>query len=290
MLTSTTGLRAVVLGLLASMMLMAGCSAENYDDPDGPRYAGQYIDPDSNQASDPREGLKVVTFNIEFAKKVKAATKQIATHPRLKDADVILVQEMTSASAEYMAKELRMDYVYYPASVHKSGEFGQAVLSRYPIVDDEKVMLPHRNPMSGRLRIAVAAVLDTPAGLVGALSVHSDTPWLGPEGRKDQWKAIRNYANHMGIPVFFGGDFNTSDPGSVEGVASLFLDAGYAWASRGVGATGGYAGKVFLQEDHVFTRGFEPTGARAERTEASDHRPVWVTLDLIENAEDAEVT
>jgi endonuclease/exonuclease/phosphatase family metal-dependent hydrolase len=262
----------VALGLSGGAL---GCSlAENYTDPAAPRYSGQFaLDP-----GDPAElpHLRVVTFNVKFGVEYERAGEELAEDPRLAGADIVLLQEMDAPGTDAIAERLGMDYVYYPGSVHKTGrDFGNAVLSRWPLRSDAKLILPHRNPTDGRLRIAVMAVVDTPLGPVRAYSVHTETPWLGPRARLEQAAAVLEDARDALEPVIAAGDFNTSDPGALGRTVGLYESRGFLWASRGVGATaGGFA------LDHTFVRGCEPLDSGSAPTRASDHRPQWARVDL----------
>jgi endonuclease/exonuclease/phosphatase family metal-dependent hydrolase len=169
-----------------------------------------------------------------------------------------------------------MAYVYYPGSVHTNGrDFGNAVLSRWPIVSDRKLILPHKNPTDGRIRIAVQATVATPLGDIAAYSVHTETPWLGPRARLEQAGAVLKDAGAFELSSLAGGDFNTGDPGSLEQTVELFQAAGFAWASSDAGDT---AGSYSL--DHIFVRRIMPLRSGSVVTQASDHRPSWAQLEL----------
>lgn len=248
--------------------------AKNYTDPQGPRYAGDYSTDPSAVSALP--GLAVVTFNIKFGDEYERAAEELATEPALASADIVLLQEIDALSADAIASRLAMAYVYYPGSVHSNGrDFGNAVLSRWPIAFDRKLLLPHRNPVDGRIRIAVQATVATPLGDVSAYSVHNETPWLGPRARLEQAEAVLAHARASGATSVAGGDFNTSDPGSVDRTVQLFRSSGYAWASSDVGDT---AGSYAL--DHIFVRQLTPLHAGSVVTQASDHRPTWAQLEL----------
>jgi endonuclease/exonuclease/phosphatase family metal-dependent hydrolase len=264
-----------LLLLLFSALAFAGCKlAENYLDPDGPRYSGSYAaEPD---AASRLPELKVVTFNIKFGEKYEKAAEELETKPELFGADLLLLQEMDDPSTEAIARRLSLNYVYYPGSVHTNGrDFGPAVLSRWPIVEDKKLILPHRNPTDGRIRIAVRATIQTPMGNVRAYSVHTEIPWLGPRARLEQAQAILDDAKSSEDPVVLGGDFNTSDPDALDETVRVYTAAGYSWVSRGVGAT---AGGFTL--DHVFSRRFRINDAGTVTSQASDHRPQWALIEL----------
>jgi endonuclease/exonuclease/phosphatase family metal-dependent hydrolase len=255
-------------------LALSGCAlAENYDDPNGPRYSGSY----STERELPFDDVTLATFNVEFGEHVSRAVREIRATPELERAGVLLLQEMDPDGVDAMARALGYDYVYYPGSVHHGKDFGNAVLSRWAIADDEKLVLPHRNPTNGRIRIAVGATLATPDGPFAVFSVHSDTPWLGPRARLDQARAVVDAAERSEPPIAVGGDFNTLESSMVEETVREFESAGYEWATAGVPpSTANALGEAKL--DHVFVKGLDAFGASTRATQASDHQPVWVTL------------
>ena len=282
-----------------ALLLCAGCVSscelvQNYDDPYGPRYFAHFAPPPDAEDRELEE-LAVCTFNIEFAEHVERAIDELRADENLRSCTVVLLQEMDWRGARRIAEALALDVVYYPGSVHHGRDFGNAVLSRWPIVDDEKLILPHRNPTNGRIRIAVNATLtlpfsdvakspkgdDSAKSLAGdevtAYSVHGDTAWLGPAARLDQAEAIAAHAARFDWPVVVGGDFNTSDPGSVERTVEVFAARDFVWATARVPASAD-SPLGALTIDHVFTRGCSVTGAGTVPTNASDHQPIWVTV------------
>ena len=135
--------------------------AENYDDPNGPRYEASFAPPPS-PADAELEELSVCSFNIEFSERIGEAIGDLRGDEHLGSCTVVLLQEMDWPGARRIAEALSLDVVYYPGSVHHGKDFGNAVLSRWPIQDDAKLILPHRNPTNGRIRIAVSATLEVP--------------------------------------------------------------------------------------------------------------------------------
>jgi len=257
---------------------VSACSlVQNYDDPDGPRYSAEFAPPVDDLAGERLEELTVCSFNIEFAEHITEALDDLSGDENLRACSVVLLQEMDWPGARRIAEARALDVVYYPGSVHHGKDFGNAVLSRWPIVSDSKLILPHRNPTNGRIRIAVSATLDVPFLPVTAYSVHSDTPWLGPSARLDQAEAIAADTARFDGPLVVGGDFNTSDPGSVESTVALFDARAFTWATREVppGVDGALGA---LTIDHVFVKGLSVTSAGTVPTHASDHQPIWVKL------------
>lgn len=260
---------AHVLVLLA--VALAGCrTGRNYADSGAPRHAGVARAAAATRAAS--DTLRVVSFNIAFARHLDAAIALLATHPALRGADVVLLQEMTGDATRRVAEALDLHWVYYPAIHHTRArqDFGNAVLSRWPIVEDARLVLPHPSRYAGTQRTATAATLrvgDTP---VRVYSTHLGTPLdVGARGRRAQLRAIlADAARHP--RVILGGDLND------DAVGRVARDAGYAWpTARGPRTT------RFGRWDHVFLRGLASPAAGAAGTvvrEArgiSDHVPVW---------------
>ena len=91
---------------LLVLAAVLGCATgRNYTDPDGPRYAGgtAVVTGVTNAAA-----LRVVSFNIEYALRVDSAIAVLAGDPALRNADVILLQEMDENGTRRIADTLGM--------------------------------------------------------------------------------------------------------------------------------------------------------------------------------------
>jgi endonuclease/exonuclease/phosphatase family metal-dependent hydrolase len=254
---------------LAVAVASAGCAAAlNYTDPGGPRFAGIF------EAPDPDPALRVVSFNIKYSREIARAIRLFEVREELRGADIVALQEMDAPGVDRIARALGLNYVYYPAVRHPGPDhdFGNAVLARWPIVDDGKIVLPHPQRWRKSQRAAVAATVRAPAGDIRVYSVHLETPFGVSGGqRKAQAEAI--LADALRYPrVVIAGDFNS------RAVGQVFDRHGFHWLTRDTGST-----ISFFSWDHVFVRGLdarEGTGAGVVRDNegASDHLPVWAVL------------
>ncbi|MGZ8378604.1 MAG: endonuclease/exonuclease/phosphatase family protein [Gemmatirosa sp.] len=221
-----------------------------------------------------------MSFNIAFARNVDAAAALLASHPELRGADVVLLQEMTGDATRRVAESLGLWWVYYPAIHHRRTrrDFGNAVLARWPIVDDAKLVLPHRSRYGGTQRTATVATVQVDDRAVRVYSTHLGTlADVGGAGRRDQLRAIlADAASHAHVVI--GGDMNDGTVGRVA------RDAGYAWPT----AEGPRTTRLG-RWDHVFLKGLAGadtgTGATAgtigpEARGISDHVPVWAVTPL----------
>jgi endonuclease/exonuclease/phosphatase family metal-dependent hydrolase len=261
--------------LLAPLLLLSSCAGPlNFTDTRAPRYAGSPL----RSPPPASDSLRVVTFNIKFAQEVDAALELFRRDPAMRDADVVLLQEMDVAGTRRIAHDLGLHYVYYPATINPmtGRPFGNAILARWPIEDDRKILLPHLGRFGKTQRIAVAGTIRTGGRALRVYSVHLATG-IESRGRwkREQALAIVQDADSARTDgVIIGGDLNS------ERVGRVFDEEGYRWMTRRLPATAS-----ILSLDHVFLRGLDLTrptarGVVTDNAGASDHRPVWVVVDL----------
>ncbi len=268
--------RPRLLALPLIGLALAGCrTGINYASPEGPRYGGTSAAALPVVSPGP-EAVRIVSFNIQFAWHMDRAIALFDSVPALRGADVIMLQEMDAPGTERIARALGMSWVYYPATVHPHThrDFGDAILSRWPIVADQKIILPHLARFEHIEREAVAATILVAGTRLRVYSTHLGT--IVDEGfgsRRDQMRAI--LADARRFPrVVIGGDLNS------HGVGSLALGEGYAWPTEHGPHT-----TPLGRFDHIFFKGFaaarEPTsGTVLNNGGASDHRPVWAVAVL----------
>jgi endonuclease/exonuclease/phosphatase family metal-dependent hydrolase/protein tyrosine phosphatase (PTP) superfamily phosphohydrolase (DUF442 family) len=256
--------------LLAAILLASCAHFSNYPDPAGPSFTGSFP-----ARADPDSALRVVTFNIEFARHVDGAIALLREHPSLRDADLLFLQEMDAPGTRRIAEALGLDYLYCPATVHPGAghDFGNAILSRWPIRDGRKIILPHLARFGGSQRIATAGTVDIDGTPVRLYSVHVAVPLsVSGRGRREQLRPILEDAAGGPRHVIIAGDLNS------HGLGAFFAHTGFAWPSREIGSTAGW-----FDVDQIFLRGFrlaEPAaiGVVRETQGVSDHHPVWAVL------------
>jgi endonuclease/exonuclease/phosphatase family metal-dependent hydrolase len=220
----------------------------------------------------------VVSFNIEFSMQVDSAIVLLANDSALRDASVILLQEMNENATRRVAEALGFWYVYYPAIYHFRTRqlFGNAVLSRWPIVEDRKIILPHVARFAGVQRTATAATIQVGSQRVRVYSTHLGTPLsTGGGARRNQLRAILTDAARY-RRVIIAGDLNDANVGRV---ARRF---GYTWPTER-GPPTSRLGRI----DHILLKGLlspdsAAAGAVLEVEHISDHVPVWAVAILPE--------
>jgi len=217
--------------------------------------------------------VRVVTLNVQFGRRVAETSRLFARHRDLARADLVLLQEMDRGGTETVAAALAMNHVYHPACVHvRTGrDFGNAVLSRWPLDRGEKVELPHRSLHDGSARAATVARIEAPAGPVLVASVHLATRFeLTPSARRRQLAALLHHLRGRDR-VIVGGDFNS------HRIGRLALAEGFSWTTRGLGGRLGRWRAI----DHIIVRGLRAraVGRVLDTRDATDHPAVWADLE-----------
>jgi len=256
------------------LAICLGCRpGVNYPDPVSPRYAGSARV--VNLPSE-RDAIRIVSFNIEYARQTRRAAGLLSTVGVLRDADIILLQEMTAPATRFLADSLHMRYVYYPAIYNRlmRRDIGDAILSRWPITNDAKLILPGRSRYAKTQRIATAATIRFKDRIVRVYSTHLGTPAdLGWKGRVTQLRSILDNASAYPL-VVIGGDMNSGDVGRIA------RNEGYVWPTDTIPRSSAYG-----RFDHFFVRGLVMPKAAGVGTyrvprSVSDHNPIWITLRL----------
>jgi len=255
--------------LAGSLLALAACRPGNYIDARGPRFVGGPAINDQNGRNP--DTLVVGSFNIAFSRQIDSAIAVLRSDSVLRRADILLLQEMDDDGTRRVAEAMHMRYVYYPAIRHyrTKRDFGNAILSAWPIESDAKVILPHTSRYARTQRIATAATIVVGGRRIRVYSTHLSTiADAGTSSRRNQLRAIA--ADAEGFPfVILGGDLNSRSAGE-----SLPL-IGYSWPTAD-GPRTTFGGRW----DHVFVKGLEAgaTGTIGDARRASDHKPVWVVI------------
>lgn len=162
--------------------------------------------------------LTALTLNIHGGRTNAGVLdlERVATELRAWDADVVLLQEVDRgrersgevAQAQWLGERLGLDWAYGPTRRLRGGSTGNAVLSRFPVIDDRLRSLP-RLPGLYR-RGLVQVTVDLGGQEVDLLSTHFDH--VSPAARRAQAAAVAGVVRRGGRPALLGGDLNT-EPG-----------------------------------------------------------------------------
>ena len=259
------------------LFLLAACQPISNYDTEATPFVGAYATTTSTHFPD----LRLVTWNIQYGEDAEEAATALLENENLDEADVLLLQEMDETAVFHIAQSLQYNYVYYPASIHSHHDknFGNAILSVWPLSQPTKLILPHENPKNDQIRIAVRAVADIDGVPALIYSTHTETIWLSEAKRTEQIEAITDdiAANGSGYAIIIvGGDFNSTTAVSIENITAQFEAVGLERVSAGASPTV-IVGGIEFTADHLFAKGITliENGVETE-IEVSDHFPVWV--------------
>ncbi|MBX3168572.1 MAG: endonuclease/exonuclease/phosphatase family protein [Candidatus Eremiobacteraeota bacterium] len=228
--------------------------------------------------------MRIMTYNIRAGRGLdgRLSLNRIAQVIQAESPDVVALQEVDSqrkrSTYEDQAHVLADRLGYHCAFVHARrwtrGEYGNAILSRFPLLDFQRLALPKPARLPVEARCVLQCRLAHPDGDVHVWNTHLGL--LAAERRAQVAVMIQEYLRHQELPLILCGDFNAR-PRSKE-ISGLGLHLQRVLSHR---TFPGFLPVVHL--DHVFhtkhlrvDRTFVPKTLLARR--ASDHLPLVVDL------------
>lgn len=239
----------------------------------------------SGEASGPRR-LRVLTFNIHAGLGgggLRLGT--IADEIEATGAEVVFLQEVDrfrgrSGRADQpslLARRLGMQVAFGSNVRHGGGgQYGTAILSRWPITDQRNLALPNRAGLEQRgLLFAALDVAGTPVHAYGTHLQHTRGP-----ARLEQMRAALQVVAADPVPKLFAGDFNAGPASAALQVARRYLYDPWPAVGQGPGLTVPPLSPRRRIDYVLHDFWFSPVAARTVRSRVSDHIAVLVDLDL----------
>ena len=240
----------------------------------------------------PADTITIASLNLDHQANFETVLRDIEAAPRLRDANIILLQEVAHVEGgPSIAKRLadRMGYqVAFAAEGPKIYDRGLAVISKFPI-EDSKVewLTPYNLHFKTRHRFALAVKLRVPAGELRIWNAHLDTR-INPDQRLGQLQPVMDEAAKATGPRLIGGDFNTNDFYWIEHMLPIPHGGGYRSKVRRAMAQLGFKTPfadqlvtlpVIRQHlDWMFVNGLEPLNSTTEPIPFSDHHAIWAAF------------
>jgi len=241
---------------------------------------------------------RVTTFNVEYARRPEQIADQIKNNPRLRDTDILLLQEIESYAhegkgrAESIATALGYACMYAAArETGTGGTHGIAILTKHPLEEVRVVPLRFYNlRYNSRTRIALTAVARVRGETLRIYNIHLDTRLNAHERIEQLRPAVDDANRHAEDKIIMAGDFNTLPfywlgralPvwwANQYGPLDTYLKScGFTTTSRHMPPTAG--GKFLrLHLDHIYVRNLDIVGAGVEEVGGvSDHKPLWADI------------
>jgi endonuclease/exonuclease/phosphatase family metal-dependent hydrolase len=240
--------------------------------------------------------VRVLVYNIHAGKDAagQANLEQVAALVDSTDADIVLLQEVdrgTKRSGGVDQLQVLMDRTDFAGVFGKSldydgGGYGIAALSRNGFGYQDTQPLPVTPPQeraggSHEPRALLITVAHTRRGRWQALTTHLDAS-RGDEYRlqeAEELHALLKQRLATATPLLIGGDFNsTPDSAVYRKLTGFGLRDAWSECGQGDGFTFP-ADKPVKRIDYLFLTGtLTCTAAQVIDTQASDHRPLLVTV------------
>jgi endonuclease/exonuclease/phosphatase family metal-dependent hydrolase len=240
--------------------------------------------------------VRVMIYNIHAGKDAGGVDNldRVAALVRETNADLVLLQEVDQGTRRSgnvdqpaaLAARTGFRVAFGSALDYDGGEYGVAILSRWPILSDTLIHLPVEPPQaraggSHEPRGALRARIDSPHGRLTVFTTHIDAS-ADDHYRRQEGRIVASLvadALHRDETVLLGGDLN-STPESVvqqELRANGLRDA-FAECGTGTGLT--YPADSSIKRiDYLYLTGrLRCERAEVIATQASDHRPLIVTV------------
>lgn len=235
--------------------------------------------------------FRVMTYNIHHGEGTdgKLDLQRIAALIKQEQADVVALQEVdrlaTRSGKQDIAKRLAeltgMQHVFGKNIDLQGGDYGNAILSRFPIL--QHTHRRYRVSISGEQRGLLSAVIGVLGQEVLLFNTHLDF-------KKDDQERLANVAEALATlaerepkrPVIFCGDFNAPPESPTH--KALTKDLADCWLLVGQGP--GFTIPVQLPAariDYVFIDKASPLVPRkawVPRSNASDHLPLVVEFEV----------
>lgn len=230
----------------------------------------------------PQQTLRLVSYNIKHGRGMDGKVDLARTARVLSGLkpDLVALQEVDKKCirsgrvdiAADLGRRLKMHHCFGKFMDYQGGEYGMAVLSRFPILR----MVRHELPAGAEPRCALAVAVKCPqsAKPVTFVCIHND--WTKESLRVSQVSALLKALKSTKTPVVLAGDFNGERTD-----ASLRMLAKAGWLileKHGGGKKTWPSVKPKVEIDFFALRGFKNIAATCRvvaEAEASDHRPVY---------------
>ena len=248
-------------------------------------------------ARQPRtQAVRVMTYNIHAGKDAAQIDnlERVAQVITAAGADIVLLQEVDrrtqrSGGADHFGELRRltgMQGVFGKSLDYQGGEYGIAVLSRWPLDSVQALPLRVEPPQerSGGAReprIALHVRVHAPGGALEVVNTHIDAGGPGTFRKQELIGTLAHMKQKTAAdtPLLFGGDLNARPTTDEIGAVAFALTDAFASCGSGAGETFP-AHAPDRRIDYIFLRHARCTSARVVDTQASDHRPLVATIQV----------
>jgi endonuclease/exonuclease/phosphatase family metal-dependent hydrolase len=236
-----------------------------------------------------KQTLRVMTYNIHVGVGMdkKLDLQRIADVINGQHPDLVGLQEVdrgvkrTEGKDEIaeLAKLTSMQFAYAHNLDYQGGQYGVAILSRFPItaIDHRK----YENRREAERRGMIRTEVNVNGRIVNFVTTHLDYQY--EDGRVFETEQLLKFLAGVKGPLIISGDFNDEPIGAAYQLMTPNFDDAWLKGKTKEAGLSYPADKVAKRIDYLFTRRSDRIKTRKTWTVptlASDHIPVVVDLDL----------
>lgn len=219
-----------------------------------------------------------ITYNIHRGTNINGlpTLDAIASILKSENPDFIALQEVDKYNVrsgfqnqiKWLSNELAMDYVFGSNLNFAVTEYGNGILSKYPILDSGQIMLAYEiEPRS-----LLWAKVETEEGILYLTSIHLG---LDTKKRSEHFAIIEEFINSLDAPVLIMGDLNVLPDNQL---LSQFRARTTGQLQYNVTPT--YINEVPIQIDYIFGKSIFEIDSYTVPSNASDHFPLILKFKL----------
>ncbi|MEG1587027.1 MAG: endonuclease/exonuclease/phosphatase family protein [Bacteroidales bacterium] len=231
-------------------------------------------------AQQKQDTLRVMTYNLRFGE--LASMQEIADYIKSENPDVVALQEVDwktnrerapRQNGVAMLNELAfytgMFGVYAKAIDYRSGYYGIGILSKYPVLSSERVLLPNPSPEKEQ-RVMLTAQIELPDHQpLTFVCTHLEVS--AEEKRIAQIRFIRQQVKKVKGPVLIAGDFNARPDSKV------IREEMKGWVNATNEENTYHTKNPNIKIDYIYmlpNRGLEMLNTKRGEAKLSDHFPI----------------
>ncbi len=223
--------------------------------------------------------LRVLQFNIRAARSESGRVDlpEIAAEIEAARPDLVSLNEVDTDTTRtradepaYLAGATGLHVVYGPNVIYDGGPFGNAVLTRYPVVDSQNLRLPGAPGREARGLLTV--VVDVEGRHVVFASTHLSDGDRARRSRLLQSLAVARALRSMPAPAILAGDLNSGPADVPARILRRDLDDAQEQGGTGAGETYPQASPID-RLDYVLYDRRARGGARQHRGAGLGERP-----------------
>lgn len=237
--------------------------------------------------------LGVMSYNIHHAnppsKEDEIDIAAIVKVIKAENPDLVALQEVDFSTersgegnqAELIAKALDMEYYFAKAIDYDNGEYGNAILSKFPIINGEVLALPNHPEDNTENRVVA----------LGLIEIHEDQNILFGSTHLDykkdsksrilQVKKLIESANERNEALILGGDFNDDPDSETIQLLDSELERTCKTCPPTIPVKNPQRAIDFIYFKHPQAK-FQVKSHKVIPEEyASDHRPVFAKIDIV---------